>query len=290
MVHLPPRGENAHAGLPANDQFCTIVYQEELMSNEPDIPSATGVTPDRLSGLRAWNLGLTVLHLAQAALIVMLAGDFAISVTSTFPEGPPGSAPPPPAALFDVPIGWATALFLGMAALDHLITGTVGRSVYEEDLKSGINRFRWVEYSFSATSMVILISLYSGITGVDALIAIAGANVAMILFGWIQESMNPPGRSQTTMAPFWFGTVAGLAPWAAIAVNVVGADTVPGFVYGIVVAQFVLFFSFGLNQWLQYRGVGKWADYAFGEKSYLILSLVAKSVLAWQIFGGSLAG
>jgi len=260
------------------------------MSSEPSNPIATGVTPERLSGLRAWNLGLTVLHLAQAALIVALAGDFAISVTSTFPEGPPGTAAPPPAALFDVPIGWATALFLGLAALDHLVTGTVGRSMYEKDLKSGINKFRWIEYSFSATLMVILISFYSGITGIDALIAIAGANVAMILFGWIQESMNPPGRSRTTMLPFWFGTLAGLAPWIAIVVNVVGADTVPGFVYGIVVAQFVLFFSFGLNQWLQYRGIGRWADYAFGEKSYLVLSLVAKSVLAWQIFGGSLAG
>ena len=260
------------------------------MTTNSERSIATGVTPERLRGLRRWNLGLTVLHIAQAALIVLLAGDFAIAVTSTFPQGPPGSAAPPPAALFDIPIGWATALFLGLAALDHLVTATVGRSTYEKDLKAGINRFRWVEYSLSATVMVLLISLYSGITGVDALIAIAGANVAMILFGWIQELMNPPGRTRTTMLPFWFGTLAGLAPWVAIAVNVVGADTVPGFVYGIVVAQFVLFFSFGLNQWLQYRGVGRWADYAYGEKGYLVLSLAAKSVLAWQIFGGSLAG
>jgi hypothetical protein len=260
------------------------------MPNSTESPTATGVTEERLRGLRVWNLGLTVLHLAQAALIVWLAGDFAIPVTSTFPEGPPGSAAPPPAALFDIPIGWATALFLGLAALDHLVTGTLARSTYEQDLKRGINRFRWVEYSFSATVMVILIALYSGITGVDALIAIVGANVAMILFGWIQEAMNPPGRARTTLLPFWFGTLVGLAPWVAIVVNVTGADTVPGFVYGIVVAQFVLFFSFGLNQWLQYRGVGRWSDYAFGEKGYLVLSLVAKSVLAWQIFGGSLAG
>lgn len=251
---------------------------------------ATGVTRERLRGLRAWNLGLTVLHLAQALLIVFLAGDFAISVTSTFPEGPPGTPQPPPEALFEVPIGWATAVFLGLAAVDHLLTGTVARGVYESDLRRGINRFRWVEYSFSATLMVILISFYSGITGIDAIIAIAGANVAMILFGWVQELMNPPGREETTMLPFWFGTLAGIAPWVAIVVNVIGADTVPGFVYGIVVAQFLFFFSFGLNQWLQYRGVGKWADYAFGEKGYLVLSLVAKSVLAWQIFGGSLAG
>lgn len=251
---------------------------------------ATGVTAERLSGLRIWNLGLTVLHLAQAVLIVILAGDFAISVTSTFPAGPPGSPQPAPEALFDVPIGWATAVFLAMAAFDHLLTGTVSRGAYERDLRRGINRFRWVEYSFSATLMVILISFYSGITGIDAVIAVAGANVAMILFGWVQERMNPPGREQTTMMPFWFGTLAGLAPWVAIVVNVVGADAVPGFVYGIVVAQFVFFFSFGLNQWLQYRGVGRWSDYAFGEKGYLVLSLVAKSVLAWQIFGGSLAG
>jgi hypothetical protein len=260
------------------------------MTANSEQATATAITPERLRGLRIWNLGLTVLHFAQAALIVVLAGDFAIAVTSTFPSGPPGSSAPPPASLFDIPIGWATALFLGLAALDHLITGSVARSRYENDLRSGINRFRWVEYSFSATVMVILIALYSGITGIDALLAIVGANVAMILFGWIQEAMNPPGRARTTMLPFWFGTIAGLAPWVAIVVNVAGADTVPGFVYGIVVAQFVLFFSFGLNQWLQYRGVGRWSDYAFGEKGYLVLSLVAKSVLAWQIFGGSLAG
>jgi hypothetical protein len=138
--------------------------------------------------------------------------------------------------------------------------------------------------------MIILISFYSGITVITALVAVAGANVAMILFGWIQELMNPPGRNRTTMLPFWFGTIVGLAPWVAIVINVLGAETVPGFVYGIVVAQFVFFFSFGLNQWLQYRQVGRWADYAFGEKTYLVLSLVAKSVLAWQIYGGSLAG
>jgi hypothetical protein len=250
---------------------------------------AVGLTNERLANLRRWNLALTALHLAQAVLIVVLAGDFAIAVTSSFPEGPPGTPPPAPDALFDVRIGWAVAIFLGLAALDHLITATVGRDTYEGDLRRGINRFRWVEYSFSATLMVVLISFYAGITSISAVIGIAGANVAMILFGWIQERMNPPGRERTTMMPFWFGTLVGLAPWVAVAVNILGSETVPGFVYGIVVAQFVFFFSFGLNQWLQYREVGKWADYAFGEKTYLVLSLVAKSVLAWQIFGGSLA-
>jgi hypothetical protein len=201
-----------------------------------------------------------------------------------------GEPPPAPETLFSVWIGLAIAVFLGLAALDHLATATVGRGVYETDLRAGINRFRWIEYSLSATLMVILIGFYTGLTSINTVIAIAGANVAMILFGWLQERMNPPGRESTTMLPFWMGTIVGLAPWLAIVVNVIGADQVPGFVYGILVAQFVFFFSFGLNQWLQYREVGPWQDYAFGEKSYLVLSLIAKSVLAWQIFGGSLAG
>jgi len=247
------------------------------------------LTAERARNLRHWNLGLTLLHAAQAVLILVLASDFAIALTTAPPDGPPGTRLPAAETLVDVRIGAAVALFLALAAIDHLLTATVARSVYEADLRRGINRFRWIEYSISATIMVLLIASYSGITEITAVIAIAGTNVAMILFGWLQERFNPPDRDETTMMPFWFGTLAGIAPWIAIWFNVVTAGEVPGFVYGIVVVETVLFFSFGLNQWLQYRQVGPWSDYLIGEKSYLVLSLVAKSLLAWQIFGGSLA-
>lgn len=252
-------------------------------------PTASGVAAPRLANLKRWNLGLAALHAAQAVLILVIASDFAITITTTYPQGPPGTRLTTPESLFDLAIGPAIAVFLLLAAADHFATATFARRTYERDLLRGINRFRWVEYSFSATLMVILIATYSGITDITAVIAIAGANIAMILFGWLQERMNPPGRTSTTMMPFWFGTIAGLAPWVAIWINVIGADTVPGFVYGIVIAELIFFFSFGLNQWLQYKGVGRWRDYAFGEKGYLVLSLGAKSVLAWQIYGGSLA-
>ncbi len=253
--------------------------------------TATGVNDVRLRDLRRWNVGLAVLHAAQAIAILALAGDFAITVTSQFPEGPPGSPATDPSALFDVPIGIAIAVFLGLAAVDHLLTATLLRARYEHELEAGRNRFRWIEYSFSATIMILLIGFYSGVTDITAVVAIAGANVAMILFGWLQETSNPPDRTTTTMLPFWFGAIAGAAPWVAIVINLVGAgSSVPGFVYGIFVSLFVLFMSFALNQWLQYREVGRWRSYAFGEKTYLVLSLVAKSALAWQIFSGSLAG
>jgi hypothetical protein len=69
----------------------------------------------RLTGLRRWNLALTVLHAAQAAAVLLLASSFAITVTSSFPTGPPGTAVPAPEPLIDVGVGTAIAVFLGAA-------------------------------------------------------------------------------------------------------------------------------------------------------------------------------
>ena len=98
----------------------------------------------------------------------------------------------------------------------------------EAGLRRGINRLRWIEYSFSATIMIVLIGFYFGLTGITTVTGVIGANIAMILFGWLQERMNPPGRAHTTMLPFWFGTLAGAAPWVAITINLIGARQVPG--------------------------------------------------------------
>ena len=59
--------------------------------------------------------------------------------------------------------------------------------------------------------------------------------------------------------------------------------------YGIVISLFLLFNCFALVQWKQYRAKGKWANYLDGERIFIVLSLVAKSALAWQIFAGTLA-
>ena len=161
-----------------------------------------------------------------------------------------------------------------------------------------------MEYSLSSTLMIVLIALVTGITDLAALIGIAFANIAMILFGWLMEVSNnglmhgreqSPARGERAWwTPFWFGCVAGIGPWLAIglylwaAIVVLEGQGPPGFVWGILISLFVLFNTFALNQWLQYRQVGRWRDYLFGEWQYVILSLVAKSVLAWQIFANTL--
>lgn len=243
--------------------------------------------------LRIGNLVLALLHAGQAVAMLALSTDVTLPVTESFPEGPPGTVPPAPDVLWDMPLGPAVAAFLALAALDHLLVALPGVSGwYERQLGRGVNPARWVEYSFSASLMVVLIAMICGVLDPVALVPIVGVNAAMILLGWQMERSNPPDRARTDWVPFLFGCLVGVVPWVAIAFYIAGSEArgegPPGFVYGILVSLFILFFSFAVNQWLQYARIGRWRDYLVGEWGYLVLSLVAKSLLAWQVFANVL--
>ena len=242
--------------------------------------------------LRRGNVAAATLHAVQAVAVVALASDFALPVTASYLAGPPGTTPEDQVVLFDLPTGLAVAGFLALSALAHLIVATVWWPRYVADLGRQRNPARWVEYSLSASLMIVLIAQLVGISDVAALLALFGVNAAMILFGWLQEHYERPGGGG--WLPFAFGCVAGVVPWLAITVYLLSpgstsAASAPGFVYGIFVSLFVFFNVFALNQWLQYRAVGRWRNYLFGEWVYIVLSLTAKSALAWQVFAGTLA-
>jgi len=81
-------------------------------------------------------------------------------------------------------------------------------------------------------------------------------------------------------------------PWVVIRIYLFGAGSgvggPPGFVYGIFGSIFLFFNVFTINMVLQYKKVRPWLDYLFGERVYILLSLCSKSVLAWQVFAGTL--
>ncbi len=244
--------------------------------------------------LRRFNLIVGALHAIQAVAILLLAKAVTLPVVATYLTGPPGAGEfGGPTNLLDLRIDVAVAVFLGLAAVDHLVTGGPARGWYERNVARGVNPARWWEYSISASLMVILIGMLSGIAEATTLIAVFGANAAMILFGLAMERTNLD-RDEVDWRPFTYGTIIGAVPWLAIGVQLAVSEAqgpgAPGFVYGIFVSLLVLFSSFAVNMWLQYRRVGRWRDPVFAERAYLILSLVAKSVLAWQVYAGALAG
>jgi hypothetical protein len=223
--------------------------------------------------LRRTNVLLGALHAIQGAAVLLLANDFAVPVTGAFLEGPPGSGAGDPRTLFTVPFAVGVAGFLLLSAAAHwVIASPWYHPRYAAGLAAGHNHARWVEYSLSASLMIVLIAMLTGISDIAALIALFAANAAMIFFGSLQEKYERPGGGRL---PFWLGSVVGLAPWVAIGVYLVSPGSAaqpPGFVYGIYFSLFVCFNAFALNQWLQYRGRGRWSDYLFGERVYMGLS------------------
>lgn len=220
--------------------------------------------------LRTANIAVGLVHAAQAVVVLWLASGFGIPVLADYATGPPGSdSPPLSVELFEVPFALAIAAFLFLAAADHLLVASPGIiGWYERNLDRGANYARWLEYSVSASIMIVLIAMLTGIQGVYALLAIFVVNASMILFGLLMERFNPPGQ-RVRWSPFWFGCIAGAAPWIAITISIAGSEIegagVPTFVFVIFVSLFLLFNSFAVNMFLQYRRVGPWRDYRYGE-------------------------
>ena len=247
-------------------------------------------TAERLHGLRRWNTGLSVLHLVQALAILALSSSFALPVTSSFlrMDTTSNKLIAVPDELFRVRIGPLVAAFLLISALAHAALASPSlHAWYERNVTRGIQPARWIEYSLSSSLMMVVIAMLVGIYDIASLILIFALNASMILFGWIMELHNQT-RTRTNWSAYWFGCFAGIVPWIAVAIYLIGAQDPPAFVYAIYASIFAFFNIFALNMALQYRRTGRWRDYLYGERVYMLLSLFAKSALTWQVFAGTL--
>lgn len=258
----------------------------------------TVYTPEQqIDRLRVYNVVAGSLHLVQAIgfaiVLTMLSTQVLFPVTADYLAGPPGvPIPPERVTLFEVNIGIGVVAFLALSAFFHFLISSpwlFGR--YKNGLLADHNYFRWAEYSLSSSIMIWLILAINGVTDVAALFAVFAVNAAMILFGALQEKYEKPGSGG--MLPFIFGSMVGIVPWIIILIYFLRPGSAsdvaaPAFVIGIVISLFVFFNTFAVNQWLQYKQVGKWKSYLQGERSYITLSLIAKTALAWQVFSGAI--
>jgi hypothetical protein len=245
--------------------------------------------------LRLYNGIMGCLHLAQAVFVFLLSNDFSLPLTTSFLEfnQETGKLWPVTETAVNLPFGSMVALFLLLSAIAHFTVITPGIfNWYVRNLQKGINYARWYEYAFSASLMIVLIGMLCGIYDIGALIMAFTLTAVMNLCGLIMEVHNQT-TEKTNWTSYVVGCIAGIVPWIAITVYFFGSLSttdggVPTFVYFILPTLFVFFFSFALNMVFQYRKVGKWRDYLYGERTYILLSLIAKSALAWQVFAGTL--
>lgn len=259
------------------------------------VPTEASPAEAKLKGLRRFNIIMAFLHAAQGVVMLIISSDFSLPVTSAFVKMSfiTNKLEPSLKTLFDLRIGPLVAGFLFLSAIAHACVSLIPsvNAWYNRHLLKGANYARWIEYAFSSSLMIVVIAMLVGMYDGVALILIFFLNATMILFGWMMELHNQ-STQKANWTSFIFGCIAGIVPWVAVGLYLFnageGSAKAPTFVYWIYFSIFLFFNCFAVNQVLQYKKVGKWRDYLYGERAYIILSLVAKSLLAWQVFAGTL--
>jgi len=249
----------------------------------------------KLARLVRFNFIMGFLHLVQGVLMVVLSNDTTYPIYTNFLgfNLETFSLQPESNLLYELRFGPAVGAFLLISAVAHFYLATIGKKRYFENLKKGQNPIRFYEYALSSSLMIVLIGMLSGLWDLGAIILIFGINAMMNLFGIMMEYHNQY-TEKTNWTSFIYGSIAGIIPWIVIFLFFFGSvggegEGPPTFVYIINPTLFVFFNIFAVNMVLQYKKVGPWKDYLFGERVYIVLSLLAKTVLAWIIFAGTLA-
>ena len=239
--------------------------------------------------LRYFNLVMFAIHSLQAILMINLSNNFSLPVTYSYPAFNANTATISPATetLFNIQIGPLVALFLFISATAHLLISTYLYKRYVKNLRKGINPYRWYEYSISASLMIVIIAMLTTIYDIGILISLFVLTAVMNLMGLMMEIHNQT-TDETNWISYIIGCIAGVVPWIVIFIPLVAAESVPDFVIAIFITIAIFFNCFAINMYLQYKKIGRWKYYLHGERVYIILSLVAKSALAWQVFAGTL--
>lgn len=244
--------------------------------------------------LKIYNLVMGFFHLIQGGLMLKLSNDFKLPITTSYLNFDVATKQISTVqnTVYNLRIGPFVALFLFLSSIAHFLLATVLYNWYIKNLEKKINYARWYEYAFSSSIMIVIIAMLCGMYDLSSLILIFALNAMMNLFGLLME-MHNQGKEKVNWTAFIFGCIAGIVPWMTIVLYFNGAassveNPIPSFVYAILVSIFVFFNIFPVNMILQYKKVGPWKNYLFGEFIYVLLSLVAKSLLAWQIFSGTL--
>ena len=238
------------------------------------------------------------LHLIQGVVLLILAltidtfRDFMPTIIGLFfRTTSEGGYAPTMIAVFDLPVAVLASVFILLSATFHFLISVVFQKQYLTQIDRGINSLRWYEYALSSSLMIVLLATMFGVRSIDGILLVFGLNAVMNLLGLLMEKMNPPTREKTDWTAHIIGWIAGILPWVVIVIymlNIGDLSLLPWFAIPGLILYFLVFNLFAFNQILQYAKIGPWKQYVFGEKTYVWLSLIGKSTLAWLVFIGIL--
>jgi hypothetical protein len=210
----------------------------------------------------------------------------------------------PPKKTWSFNVIYGCLAFFAITAFAHIFYATDGfnSGKYSSVVAQGWNPYRWVEYAASASIMTVLIAYTLGIRDSNHLTSLIFINVALQLCGFLVE--NALIQTSVNMTTVTGATVVGwtllLGMWIPIiyafwslvndinlnykGVNDSGTGKpikIPNFVWFIIVAQIINFWSFGFIQLGQVRDtmLGTAKPFEVYESRYIFLSFAGKLAL-----------
>jgi len=268
----------------------------ESISNHPNSEWKSSIRPEYLTH---FNKIMSLIHGIQGILMIILGTilEFNRDLYSFYFNYDGLSQIPPippyvdPQVVYSfTALGATVGTFLLMSSLAHFLLAWPLNKQYIANMQKNRNPLRFIEYAFSSSLMIVLIGIFFTIVDIWTLFAIFASNFLMNMWGLVMERINPEGNNDPKKVDWWpfiFGCVSGIIPWIIITGYFVGTSgTPPDFVYAIYIIEFALFNCFAIVMVAYYKKWGKFKDYAYGERTYQILSIVAKTLLAWLVFAG----
>ena len=168
---------------------------------------------------------------------------------------------------------------------------------YRKRVEEGNENFiRFLEYSISASVMLVATALIGGVRNSDKLLQIAGLTFGTQILGLCAEQFMKMEANEMLVATVhfsaWITQICGYWPIITLFLRSVNTcnngNAPPEFVTAIVWSQLALFMSFGAVQFVQtmyYVCMNKRKlNPALLEMAYVVLSLGAKTTLALLLF------
>jgi len=232
---------------------------------------------------------------STAGIIVLIDPEKKYPFYTNYPTIPENGIPggPDSKLSFSINVGYLSAAFLALSALDHFLVCSICKGPYEKGLSNHRNIFRWVEYSFSASIMRILVGILSGVTDMHMMVLQFGLTACTMIFGLVFELENRDSRLSRNVKwyIYWLGFIPHFFSWTIILgyfFYSLSKGDPPAFVYAIIFVIFILDLTFAIILSLQWQGKRCFRPYVNGEIAFIILSFTSKNLLAWiNFFGGN---
>lgn len=271
------------------------------MSKTSSKPPKNTKVPSKITTatLHAWNKWLAIIYAVQGMAILLLSTTKVFPLTTSYltvdelATEAAGNQVLTLATrtLADVNIAYLVGAVLFIAALTHVLAAWWCRKFYENDLNRAVNRMRWIGGAANASLVLVVVAMLAGVADLSALLMIVALTVVANLIGLLVDVYNAGKSRVGRLAPV-IAIMAGLMPWVVTATYLIGAGLfggqIPKFVCWIAISLFILSGFMIFNAWKQYKKQGKWANYLYGERMCIILSFLAITALAWQIYFGAL--